>query len=417
MFVHATLMHAFGAATPAHQTESEVKAVVEDVVGLDLSRARRRPPQARARTVARVEMHPVDSVFGELDHVASALGTAVSLDAELEVGELADIVRAQLDPTAVLAGRLRAVIEPADALGEEPVPAGLSAAPELTTPLYRRVVNIDPELLLPGVGALPADSVGLGAVNQASVEAFLLGANHELARELIWREYPADPAGTWLRTFWDSGGAATDIPPVGAWTAGALGSHPGGASPDQVLVLVIKGDLLRRYPNTLVTAVPARWADAVREEGDPAGALDPIFSGSLGPDAVFLGFEFGESVDVDVDVPGSPDPGAKLPGWYFAFEEPPTEPSYGLDTPASDDDPRALEFWKDLTWADARRSPDDTHVSLDSLGSLKLPYDDQGENVWEEIWADSAAGMARITLQRPVRMLVHADQMMGPSHG
>ena len=418
MFGHATLMHPFGAATPAHLTESEVEAVVEDVLGLDLSRARRQPaPRARARPTARLVTHPVDSVFGELDHVASGLGMAVTLDAELDVGELADIVRAELDPTAVLAGRLRALIEPAEALGGEPVPAGLSAAPELTVPLYRRVVSIDPELLLPGVGALPADSVGLGAINQASVEAFLLGANYELARELIWREYPADPAGTWLRTFWDSGGAATDIPPVSDWTTGALGSHPGGANPDQVLVLVIKGDLLRRYPNTLVTAVPAKWAGTIREEGDPAGALDPIFSGSLGPDAVFLGFEFGAGVDVDVDVPGSPDPRAKLPGWYFAFEEPPTEPSYGLDTPASDDDPRALDFWKDLTWADARRSPDDTHVSLDSLGSLKLPYDEQGENVWEETWADSAAGMARITLQRPVRMLVHADQMMEASDG
>ena len=32
---------------------------------------------------------------------------------------------------------------------------------ELTGPLYRKLVSIDPELLMPGVGALPADSVGL----------------------------------------------------------------------------------------------------------------------------------------------------------------------------------------------------------------------------------------------------------------
>jgi hypothetical protein len=198
---------------------------------------------------------------------------------------------------------------------------------------------------------------------------------------------------------------------VDGWTPGALGTHPGGADPEQVLVLVIKGDLLRRYPNTLVTAVPAEWVGGVREEGDPAAALDPIFGGTLGPDAVFIGFEFGPDVDVDVEVRGSPDPGAKLPGWYFAFEEPPTEPSYGLDTAASDES-ESLEFWKDLTWDDARMSPEDTHVRLDALESLRLPYDEAGENDWEETWADSAAGMARITLQRPVRMLVHADQMI-----
>jgi hypothetical protein len=59
-------------------------------------------------------------------------------------------------------------------------------------------------------------------------------------------------------------------------------------------------------------------------------------------------------------------------------------------------------------------SPTHTHVGLAALGSRRLPYDDQGANTWEETWADSAAGMARITLQRPVRMLVHADQMLAP---
>ena len=138
---------------------------------------------------------------------------------------------------------------------------------------------------MPGVGSLPDDSVGLAVINQASVEAFLLGANYEFARELAWREYPADLAGTWLRTFWDSGGAAEDIPPVADWTHGALGTHA-ETDPGQVLVLVVKGDLLRRYPNTLVTAVPAHWVEGakpqLREEDHKGTPLAPIFTGSLG---------------------------------------------------------------------------------------------------------------------------------------
>jgi len=248
--------------------------------------------------------------------------------------------------------------------------------------------------------------VGLAEINEASVEAFLLGANGEFSRELAWREYPADLAGTWLRTFWDSGGASEDIPPVDAWTTGPLGTHATTGT-GQVLVLVVKGDLLRRYPSTLVTAVPARWVGGVREEDTDALALDPSFTGTLGPDAVFLGFEFATTDDVA----GTTEDHGR-PGWYFAFEEPPTEPAFGLDTEASDEEAR-LRFWKDLTWGDARVSPSDTHVNLESLGSTRLPYDEPGEdNDWRETWAKTSAGMARITLQRPVRMLVHADQML-----
>ncbi|MEL7162490.1 MAG: hypothetical protein AAFN92_17160, partial [Bacteroidota bacterium] len=40
-------------------------------------------------------------------------------------------------------------------------------------------------------------------VNRAFVEAFLLGANHELAGELRWREFPTDLRGSYFRNFWD----------------------------------------------------------------------------------------------------------------------------------------------------------------------------------------------------------------------
>ena len=388
-----------GAATPTGQRARE--------------RRRRRAPRAAPGRQIETGTRLVDSVFGAIDHVASGLGVAVLIDSELELRALAGIVRAGLEPTAVLGARLRQVVQPAGALGDAGVPASLAVTLELTDPLYRRVVAIDPELLLPGVGALPADSVGLAEVNQASLEAFLLGANRELGRELAWREYPTAPGGTWLRTFWDALEPAGDIAPVADWTPGRLGTHPGGgADPGAVLVLVVKGDLLRRYPRTLVTAVPARWRGGLREEDRSATPIDPSFTGTLGPDAVFVGFDFSGVVDdVPGGVAGSAEEADARPGWYFAFEQPPTEPAFGLDTDESDESP-GLALWKDLTRADARAAPSDTHVGLAALGSRSLPYDDVGENTWSETWADSAAGMARIMLQRPVRMLVHADQML-----
>ena len=415
MLTYATLTVPHGVDVSLLERELELQAELKAEVGIDIVLEFEPVRPARSARRARVAAPAglaVDSVFGLIDHVASGLGIAVIIDRELGLADLAGLVRTALEPTDVLSARLRAVIQPADVLGAEPVPASLSASPLLPVPLQRKLVNIDPELLLPGVGSLPPDSVGLADINQAAVEAFMLGANLEFARELAWREYPADLAGTWLRTFWDSGGAAEDIRAIADWSTAALGNNwTTGNDPGQMLVLVVKGDLLRRYPNTLVTAVPAMWSKGLRQEDTEAEALDPLFSGTLGSDAVFLGFEFEQHVHVDTDVAGSADPDDLLPGWYFAFEEPPTEPSYGLDTAASDES-AALEFWKDLTWDDARPAPTDTHVGLGALGSIELPYDELGANTWSETWAASAAGMARITLQRPVRMLVHADQML-----
>ena len=183
---------------------------------------------------------------------------------------------------------------------------------------------------MPGVGSLPADSVGLAVINQASVEAFLLGANHELARELIWREYPADPAGTWLRTFWDSGGAAQDIPPVARLDARARSAPTDRRrdDPDQVLVLVIKGDLLRRYPNTLVTAVPGQMGGRrFARRSDPAGSARSDLQRLARARRRLPRLRVRRGRRRGRRRPRLADPRAKLPGWYFAFEEPPTEPS------------------------------------------------------------------------------------------
>lgn len=384
--------------------------VVRDAVGV--------MRRIMAQTGPVLDTRPIDSVFGDIEHILTKGGTVSTTASSIDLQGLAAGITAQLDPTAVLAARLRHIIRPATALGAEPVPESIWASPSIDTPLYADVVRIDPELLMPGVGDLTDETVGLAVINAAYVEAFLLGANHELAREMVWREYPADLAGTWLRMFWDHAAAGDavsgDIAPIAAWRPSALGTHPeAGTDPARTLVLVIKGELVRRYPNTLISAVAARWRKQdgriLREEDPDAAVLLPVFAGSLGRDVLFVGFEF-ESAAPERDVRGSPRPDDEAPGWYFVFEEPPTEPSFGLDTAASDTSPD-LRLWKDLTWADARTGEQARHVELDSL-SATLPYDSRGANQWTETWADSAAAMARITLQRPVRMLVHGDQML-----
>lgn len=341
--------------------------------------------------------------------------------------ELPGVVRLLVDPAQLLSLRVRSMISPAEALGAEDVPASLTIAPMFLRPLYEYLVAIDPELLMPGVRGLVSNTVGLTRVNQSFVEAFLLGVNHELGREFLWREFPCDLRETWARTFWDSAGATdaegnplVDIEAIADWGSTALGEHGSSwVDSDQILVLVIKGELLRRYPRTSIYAVPGKWQDGARWEDEAEEHLYPTFVGSLSEDVVFMGFTFPSGVDLELDVIGSADPADGRAGWFFAFEQPPTEPRFGLDQGTEADAGTTPSLWKDLSWyhvlADAESTA--SHVDLDTMatsGALDQPYDDAGDNSgWTEAWAVDAAGMARITFQRPVRMLVHASEMLG----
>jgi len=67
-----------------------------------------------------------------------------------------------------------------------------------------RLRALDEEWVLGGVTKLPANSVCLLEANWPFIEAFVAGANHEMARELLWRGYPTDLRGTCFQRFWDT---------------------------------------------------------------------------------------------------------------------------------------------------------------------------------------------------------------------
>ena len=133
----------------------------------------------------------------------------------------------------------------------------------------------------------------------------MLGINHEMWRELLWHEYPTDQRGTYFRQFWDVRGltdaddgsipvGARDIDPIHTWT-GDLGEH-GSRVPEQKLVLLLRGELIRRYPHLIVYLVPGvRTSDNRRVPSeDQAQERYPLFTGSLGANARFYGFDRGE---------------------------------------------------------------------------------------------------------------------------
>jgi hypothetical protein len=95
--------------------------------------------------------------------------------------------------------------------------------------------NYFAEMLLPGLGQVPPNTVALLESNPAFIEAYLVGLNHEMGREFLWREFPANPRGTYFQNFWSRGRTVIssseppplpDLPPIAEWAPDShLGDH------------------------------------------------------------------------------------------------------------------------------------------------------------------------------------------------
>jgi hypothetical protein len=353
------------------------------------------------RRASRIPHDPIvdDRIDGQIDDLLD--------DPVLTGRSLASKVRASLDPRGSIAAMLDARVTGLPADRDHQAPPGLPAQPVFTTPMYARLATLNPEFLLPGVGGIPDDTVALAEVNHAFVESFLAGLNHELGREFLWREYPAQLSDTWFHRFWDSVDGTADIVDIGEWKPSTLlGSHQPKGHPTASLVLLVTGALMRRYPDTKVYAVEATRAGSIapRQE-DTSAEADvrlPLFTGNLGPGIRFFGFDLDEET-----ARGSSDP-PRHPGYFFVFEEQPHAPRFGFDAPDSDLVGTVPDSWTSMSWSHLvpRRGKGQapTFVDLDARPQLETAVD--------KTWGDYSAAMANIAFQRPVRMLVHADCML-----
>jgi hypothetical protein len=97
------------------------------------------------------------------------------------------------------------------------------AHPRFNYPMYEPLHRYDRDWMVPGVGLIERpDMATLLQTNNRFIEAYLTGLNHEMARELLWREFPTDQRGTYFSSFW------TGVPELVAdmhelsWRSGAL---------------------------------------------------------------------------------------------------------------------------------------------------------------------------------------------------
>ncbi|MFD0507024.1 hypothetical protein ACFQ0G_38215 [Streptomyces chiangmaiensis] len=178
--------------------------------------------------------------------------------------------------------------------------------------------------------------------------AYMVGLNHEFARELRWREYPTDQRGTYFASFWGHG---TDLPALHTWKQDLpLGGHL--TARDRV-VLLLRSALLRRYPGAIIYAAPL-----VSTEPVETGARHPIFRGGLDPDTAMVGFDITEAELRDGD-------------WCFVIAEQPTEPRFGVDDPPTKAlaDPPAPE-----SWGRQYEPPPDTPSRADDWNNLNWTH-------------------------------------------
>lgn len=320
----------------------------------------------------------------------------------LDVATAARSVLERLDPARTALARVRHLVkigdrsfEAAEALGLRASPTidRILAAPDLPAPAYAYLAEEFPERFLPGIGEIAPNSISLLETNPTFIEAFLVGMNYEMCRELLWRGYPTDQRGTPFRFFWQWLDGGADIQPIHTWNArSSLGSHARGAGKRGQIVMLVRGDLVRRYPNAVLSAWKAT-ADGARLQTDDDAVRAPVFQGRIGADALFAGFDLTED---EVLADG---------GYFFVISEQPTDARFGFDEPERNATPKStLTRWSDASWAETGVEPG---------GYLRLAGNPlAGRSLGGLVFGSHAGALAAITVQRPTRVALHGRSIL-----
>jgi hypothetical protein len=347
--------------------------------------------------------------------------------------------------------------------------APVMAYPEIDLPMYKPLADMSSELFLPNINKIEQNSITLLENNQKFIESYMVGINHEMSRELLWREYPTDQRGTYFRQFWDVSGflppqpvpadikeQLRDIPKIHTWSKinttsadptdpespllNELGQHNQRAmeSGKTQLVLVIRGELLKKYPTAVIYAQKADWGtkpnttikditaervlieltDAEKENPPKDKLKTPLFEAKVDPDIYFFGFDLD-----DEEARGTADPASPSddPGWFFVIKERPGEPRFGLDIDKAknDDGVERLINWNNLSWPDVGTA-DGACIQLNktiSFQAYNAGLDQENVVITDDEQArwspdTNAAELAYILYQVPVLVAVHASRML-----
>ena len=324
------------------------------------------------------------------------------------VAGLAGSVRAALDPAGTVVKMVEARVIGLPTDRDDDVPPRLQARPRFTTPMCERLIALSVEYLVPGIGAVPDNTLGLLEVNREFVEAFLTGLNYELAREFVWREYPARLSATWAQQFWDTGpGGPADIAPIGTWDDDTpLGVHPPPTATAATLVLLLRG----RAPSPLPRPARLRRRGRVGRRQASRGRI------RRGPTSGVR--RHARARRVLLRLRARPRPrreAARTPRSTRAgsscWRSSPELPGSGSTRRASGSARRRRRTGRTCPGRTSSPRTSRCPASWTSTGpSWLVAAGALTGNGGPDAWGEDAAAMARITFQRPVRMLVHAGR-------
>ena len=289
----------------------------------------------------------------------------------------------------------------------ERAPAEFVGQPIFDQPMYEPLWKMDKEWLLPNVNLIENNTITLLETNPHFINSYMLGLNQELGREMLWREYPASLAATFFRNFWttDDGSPTpqyNDIEAIQKWIGLKADNRLAKGNTSQ-LVLTMRGDLLRKFPNTII------FAASMKRVGGPAGKLQfdtegspfkfPKFRAELPPDLQFIGF------DLTVEEIKRVHPSPQDRAWYFIIMEPVGEPHFGLDSVFRPDNPNLL-VRNDLAW---EHVPNAAFLSAAQKPNVALA------DIDKNLWGKDAATMANFLFQQPFALIIKATDLLSTS--
>ncbi|MEP6734978.1 MAG: hypothetical protein ABJA70_05635 [Chryseolinea sp.] len=303
------------------------------------------------------------------------------------------------------------------------------AYPDFEDPMYKKLAEISDEVFLPNLKLIANNSISLLKTNSKFIESYMVGLNHEMGRELLWREYPTDERGSYFRQFWDvsgiiapsaEGGSVSssdaekykDIKPIDQWaTASSLGTHNNrNVQAGEQLVLTIRGDLLKKYAGIIIYAQKAEKDSLtggtkikldLTDQEFASKVKFPLYKAEISPDIKFFGFDL--TIDQAKGSVPSGSPADDL-GWYFVLMQAPGNPTFGMDISFNQGDDGLS--WDDLSWD--KFSQEISFITEDVAPTIR-PADPVTNPIR---WGKDSASMAYILFQKPVMVAIHAKQML-----
>lgn len=289
----------------------------------------------------------------------------------------------------------------------------IMAVPQMDFSLSDPLYDMAADYIIPNLSDILKNNTAIAfETDYKALEAYMLGANVEMAKELLWRGYPTDQRGTYFNSFWRTIGTNyKDIKPIHTWLDGTdlstLGENNPGTSGSEpsYLIIALRGDLLKKYPNPIVYMKKAikNATDSNIIEVHSTLHKVPDFYASFGSDTIFIGFK---DMDAAEACEGSVDGASDELGWFFTINESPSGMRFGLDEFDDSSIPAQITDWDDLQWGNLDSSDNIDFVDISKSFYVSNPPPNNYN------WHKSSADMAAILYRAQSEVALHAKLLI-----